>query len=137
MLFPRRLINGILILTPKPGITDAIFTDTKTHFIISERKFYKIITNDHIQAYKYILEDKNILEKDLILNNILNENILLEIKIPFSMQLPKNTYLSRYFSGDCVYATHSLKLEFPNLKSLNTAIFIVKNPQYFIRKMAY
>ena len=129
--FPGELINGILILTPKPGISDAIFTDTKSHFIISERKFYKIRTNDHIQAYKYILEDNNILEKDLIFNNFLNENILLEIKIPFSIQLPINTYPSCYFSGDCAYVTHSLKVEFQNLKTFNTAIFIVKNPEYF------
>ena len=49
--FPGEIITGILILTPKPGITDAIFSDTKSHFTISERNYYKYKSGDQFRFY--------------------------------------------------------------------------------------
>ena len=129
--FPGELINGILILTPKPGINDAIFFNTQAHFTISERKYYKSKQNDQMQLFDHVIENSNLLEKDFTYDQFLNENILLEIKIPFSIQLPINTYPSCFFSGSLAYVTHNLQVEFPILKAYKSVMFIVKNVQHF------
>lgn len=129
--FPGELINGILTLTPKPGINNAIFFNTQSHFIISERKYYKTKQNDQMQLFDQAIENINLLEKDFSYDQFLNENILLEIKIPFSIQLPINAYPSCFFSGSLAYITHNLQVEFPILKAYKSIMFIVKNAQYF------
>ena len=129
--FPGELINGILILTPKAGINDAIFFNTQSHFIISERKYYKSKQNDQMQIFDHVIENTILFEKDFSYDQFLNENILLEIKIPFSIQLPINSYPSCFFSGSLAYVTHNLQVEFPVLKAYKSIMFIVKNSQYF------
>ena len=129
--FPGEMINGFLILTPKPGITDAFFTDTKCHFVISQRQFYRYHTNSQYKLFEQVMEEQNLFEKDFNFDNFLNENILLEMKIPFSIQLPKNAYPSCYLSGDLAFVSHNLQVEFPNLKAYKSIVFIVKNSQYF------
>ena len=132
--FPGEIITGILILTPKPGITDAIFSDTKSHFTISERNYYKYKSSDQFDQYKEVLETKALLEKDIFFDQFLNENILLEMKIPFSIQLPTNAYPSCFFLGYLSYVSHNLEVEFPNLKTSANIMFIVKNIQYFTKE---
>ncbi len=132
--FPGEIITGILILTPKPGITDAIFSDTKSHFTISERNYYKYKSSDQFDTYKEVLETNTLLEKDIFFNQFLNENILLEMKIPFSIQLPTNAYPSCFFLGCLSYVSHNLEVKFPNLKTSANIMFIVKNIQYFTKE---
>ena len=129
--FPGETINGLLIFTPKSGITDALFTDTNSHFVISQRQFYILRTNSHYSANNQVLEDTILVEKDFNFNKFLNENILLEMKIPFSIQLPTNAYPSCFFNGQLSYVTHNLQVEFPKLKAYKSITFIVKNSQYF------
>ena len=121
--FPGESINGMLILTPKPGIIDANFTDTQSNFTILERKFYKFNQNDQIYTSSITTEDNILLKKEFNFNNFLNESLLLEIKIPFSLILPTNAYPSCLFSGPPAYVSHSLKVEFPNLKVSTNKIF--------------
>ena len=129
--FPGELISGILILTPKPGINDAIFFNTQSHFTISEIKYYQSNQNDQMQLFDYVIENINLFEKDFNYEKFLNENILLEIKIPFSIQLPINAYPSCFLSGSLAYVAHNLKVEFPVLKAYKNIMFIVKNTQHF------
>ena len=129
--FPGETINGLLIFTPKSGITDALFNDTYSHFVISQKQFYYFRTSSPYNVNNQVMEDTILLEKDFNFNNFLNENILIEMKIPFSIQLPINAYPSCFFSGQLAYVTHSLQVEFPKLKAYKSINFIVKNSQYF------
>ena len=129
--FPGELMTGLLILTPKPGINDAIFSDTKSHFTISERHCYKYKTNDLIEAHNQVIENNTLCEKDIFFDQFLSESILLEMKLPFSIQLPTNAYPSCFFNDPLAYVTHNLQVEFPYIKALANKTFIVKNPQYF------
>ena len=129
--FPGELITGLLILTPKPGITDAIFSDTKSHFTISESHYYRYKTKEIITTYLQAIENNTLCAKDIFFDQFLSESILLEMKLPFSIQLPHNAYPSCFFTETLSYVCHNLQVEFPYIKALANRTFIVKNPQYF------
>jgi hypothetical protein len=132
--FPGEYITGLLVFTPKPGITDAFFFNTESNFKIMQRQYYKYKSNDEYTAFRQCFEDIILFGSHFNFSKFLNENILLEIKIPFSIQLPFSAYPSCFYNRPLSYVSHSLNVDFPYLKVFNSIMFIVKNPQYFIKE---
>ena len=122
---PGENINGIILLAGKPGLKETLLTTPKSIFIIHQQQFYK---NDENVKHK---TDK-IFEKHLNFNNFVGSNLLLKIKIPFSIKLPYSIIPSFSLRGGH-YTNHFFSCEFPSLKVKKVLRIVVKNNPYFTK----
>ena len=122
--YPGEFITGQIILSPKPGILQTNFSDPSINFTISQYQLYYVGDDD------YISQNDDVLVQPVYFSNYIGANLLTNLNIPFSIQLPENivpTCLIR--STD--YCKHYLTIHIPSIEAKKTIIIIIKNNKIF------
>jgi len=134
------LINGTIILTPKPNstITELITPFAKVSFL--EKQCYEFLEtyrendSDIINPNRKLTKELKYLglySKDF--SKYKNAKMIPNLKIPFQIKVPNNAYPSCFFEKNA-FVIHFLICEFESLKVKKSIPFIIKNNYYFSKE---
>ena len=118
---PGENIFGYLDIQPKYNINQTIFSNTQTIFKITQFQHYYYSDGE---STCYVNEDSDIFTLDKRFDYFCGANILVGIKIPFSIQIPLEIQPTLYYSG--YYIKHFFSAELPGIKAKKSLIIIIK-----------
>ena len=134
------LINGAIILTPKPNstITELITPFAKVSFL--EKQCYEFLETYHEKDSDIIKPNRKftkelkylgLYSKDF--SKYKNAKMIPNLKIPFQIKVPNNAYPSCFFEKNA-FVIHFLICEFESLKVKKSIPIIIKNNYYFSKE---
>ena len=128
---PGEEIKGDIILKGKPELKNTLLTEPKSVIKINQEQQY--MQNLGENGYTKITLNKTIFQKELLFNTFIGANLLLGVKIPFSINLPIFSHPTCIFNK-YDFVRHILSIEFPSLKVKNSFVIIVKNITNFTKE---
>ena len=131
------IINGTLILTPKPNSTYTELLSPYAKISFQEKQTYEFLEifnekdRDIIKPKKKNIQEINPLGiYPMNFSNYINAKMVPSLKIPFQIKAPDNAYPSCFCGKDC-YIIHFLTCEFESLQVKKSVPIIIKNNYYF------
>ena len=121
---PGEFITGLITLSPKPGITETNFNNPSINFTISQYQ-YILLGEDSL-----IKQNDDILIQPILFSNYMGANLLTELNIPFSIQVPKDIMPTILFNEN-MYCKHFLTININSIEAKKTVLIIIKNDQNF------
>lgn len=124
--FPSEMISGFLELQPKYNLNQTIFNDTKVIFKITQFQEYSYTTDSgDDETTEYVCEYSNVLTQETSFNYFSGANILLVIKIPFSILIPLEIQPTFYYKRH--FIKHFFCVELPGINLYLLEIIILLN----------
>ena len=128
--YPGEILSGYLDLQPKYNINQTIFNDTQVIFKITQFQEYSYTTGSgDDETTVYVREDSDVLTQETRLNYFCGANLLLGIKIPFSIQIPLEIQPTFYYLSH--FIKHFFCVELPGIKAKRALIIIIKGYQFY------
>ena len=134
------LINGTIILTPKPNSQKTELTNPFAKLSFIEKQCYEFFETFHekdkdiLKPTKKFVKEINILGSlPINFSNFTNAKMLPCLKIPFQINVPNNAYPSCIFENNA-YVMHFITCEFESLQVKKSVIIIIKNNYYFSKE---
>ena len=121
---PGEFITGQIFLSPKPGITQTNFSDPSINFTISQHQYYCYGDDNHIY------QDDDVLIQPVYFSNYIGANLLTNLNIPFSVQVPENI-VPTWLIPNYNCCKHYLTIHIPSIEAKKTLIIIIKNNENF------
>ena len=111
---PGETISGYIDIQPKYNINQTIFNDTQAIFKITQFQQYDYSTGSGEDETKiYVNDDSDVFTLETRFDYFCGANILVGIKIPFSIQIPLEIQPTLYYYG--YYIKHFLSVELPGI----------------------
>ena len=133
-------INGTLILNPEQNSTHTELVNPYAKFSFIEKQCYEFLETFYEKDRDIIKPTRKNIEEIKILGSYpMNfskyekSNMLPNLKIPFQIIIPINTYPS-LISDKNTYILHFLTCELESLKVKKSVPFIIKNNPYFTKE---
>ena len=127
---PGETISGYLDIQPKYNINQTIFNDTQAIFKITQLQQYDYsVGSGEDESTIYVNEDSDIFTLDKHFDYFCGANILVGIKIPFSIQIPLEIQPTLYYSG--YYIKHFFSVELPGIKAKKSLIILIKEHKMY------
>ena len=134
------LINGIIILTPKPNSTITELINPFATISFYEKQCYEFLET-------YLEEDNNIIKPTRKITKELkslgsyfmdfskykNAKLIPNLKIPFQIKTPNDAYPSCFFENNA-FVIHFIVCEFESFKVKKSFPIIIKNNYYFSKE---
>ena len=131
--FPSEMISGFLELQPKYNLNQTIFNDTKVIFKIAQFQEYSYTTGSgDNESTEYVCEYSNVLKQETSFNYFSGANILLGVKITFSILIPLEIQPTFYYKRN--FIKHFFCVELPGIKAKRALIIIIKGFQFFTKE---
>ena len=125
--FPGEIMSGTITLFPFLQSFEKIMEYPKLNITINELKHYSYTTGSgkHKRTV-HVKEEKNLVNTSIEFVNYVSMDFSAGFKIPFSVQIPDDTYPSINFGYNDV-VRHSFIVELPEVEAKRTKIFAIKN----------
>ena len=118
---PAETISGYLDIQPKYNINQTIFSNTQAIFKITQFQHYYYSDGDDTTVN--VNEDSDVFTLETRFDYFCGANILVGIKIPFSIQIPLDIQPTFYYSGN--YIKHFFSVELPGIKAKKSLLFLI------------
>ena len=125
--FPGEFVNGAITIFPRLESIFQLICEPQLNIKINQRQQYRYSTGSGKNRHTvFAHEEITLATINVNFEKIISMDYSSGFKIPFSIQIPMDTYPS-IFIGISSHVKHLLIVEFPQVEAARTKIIVIKN----------